>query len=101
MVGDATPVMNDLLTVPSFTLSGPESGTGALALERDRTLGTNQTFIISEDFSLTGITFVPEPSAMCIGVAGVAYRKRSTKNYIRSPDCLMITLSLQVPIECD
>ncbi len=71
MVGDAAAVMNDLLTVPSFTLAGPEIGTGASALEWDRTLDTNQAVILSGDLDVEELIAIPEPSAMRIGVAGL------------------------------
>jgi hypothetical protein len=71
MVGTATSVMNDLLTVPNFTLAGPNSGSGAWALEWDRTLGVNQSLIISEDFNVTGVTPAPEPSGWRIAFSGL------------------------------
>jgi hypothetical protein len=72
MVGVAGSVMNDLLTVPGFTLAGPNSGNGAWALEWDRMLGANQSIIISEDFNVSGITVVPEPSGLGIGLVWLA-----------------------------
>ncbi len=72
MVGVAGSVMNDLLTVPGFMLAGPNSGTGAWALEWDRTVGANQSLIISEDISAMGITVAPEPSGLGIGLAWLA-----------------------------
>ncbi len=70
MVGDPTSIMSDLTTMPGFTLAGPNTGTGAWALEWDRTLGANQSLIISEDFNVTGITMAPEPSASGLAMTG-------------------------------
>ena len=72
MVGAAGTVMNDLLTVPGFALAGPDSGTGAWALEWDRTLGANQSLIVSEDFNVAAITIVPEPSGWRLALTGLA-----------------------------
>lgn len=71
MVGDAATMMNNLSTVPGFTLTGPDVGIGAWALEWDRMISANQSITISEDFNLTGITAVPEPTGLRIALTGL------------------------------
>jgi hypothetical protein len=89
MVGDAALMMNSLLTVPGFTLGGPDTGIGAWALEWDRMIGANQSITISEDFNVTGIVIAPEPASWRIALIGLAVmgiswvyggRKRKTKS---------------------
>lgn len=73
MVGPAWTVLNNLLTVPGFTLSGPTTGTGAFALEWDRVLGAGQSLIVTEDLNVNGLELllVPEPSSVALAGMGL------------------------------
>ena len=72
--------MNELNTVPGYTLNDPNTNTSSSivgpgdvtwAYEWDRTISPGSTFLISKDKALTGVPQVPEPSALALALAGL------------------------------